>query len=148
MYRWSVQPVIWRALLQAFLNAVVTRPAALLIATPKIELYTNIITLTGANAWGDFTKATFAGYAQAAVTWADVGNLLGGDQVLGTQVNFAADTPIVTPETIRGYIVSDGAANVYMAENFAVPVPFATGGDYLDINVKMVVKASPQFASS
>lgn len=148
MYRSSIQPIIQQALLQALLACIGTRPAAQLIATPKIELFTNVYNFTGQDLYSAFTLATFHGYAAQTVTWQAVGNLLGGDQVLPTQVSFAATSGGSTTATVRGYILSDGAANVYMGENFQTPVAFVNPGDFLDMAIKLVLKQSPAFTSS
>jgi hypothetical protein len=148
MYRWSIQPTIFQALLDAMLGALNVRPAAALLVTPKIELYTNVVAINGQNTWASFTKPTFNGYAAQAVTWSAVGNLLNGDQVLPTMVNFGATAGGAIADTCRGYILSDGATVVYMAEQFQAPVAFATPGDFLDLAVKLVLKSAPMFASN
>lgn len=144
MYRRTLTPVINRAFATAMLNAGGTRPAAALLTTPKIELFSNNITPTPDTPWASFTAIAFTGYAQYAWVPEAVGNV-GADIGLPGSSHFAATATPSPSVTALGYILSDGAAVVYMAELFAQPVPFVLSGDYLDLDVIIPFILKPLF---
>jgi hypothetical protein len=146
VYYRSSNPTNEVALLDNLLLALNARPAAALLTTPKVELYTNNYSPTGTDAYASFTKAAFTGYAAAAITFDAVPvNLANGSQALIGSVVFQA-TNGVTPASVTGYILSDGAANVYMAESFPVPLAFVNPGDFLQVDLLYVLDLVPKIS--
>lgn len=89
-----------------------------------VHLFTNDITPTIDTVIGDFTEATFAGYAaSAAIVWSAVfRNALGQAQSVGDTKTF--ELTALPGETIYGYYVTVGGALRY-SERFEKPVPLA-----------------------
>ena len=134
MFVQSMMPQWTAILITAFLTALSTRPAAALIPTPTLELYSAHTNAPSPSMiYTDFTPCVFSGYAPDVVTLSGAVNL--GPQTLGALANgnfiATAASPFI-PDTAIGYMLSDGATTVYLAEDFASPVPFAAPGDFLD----------------
>jgi hypothetical protein len=136
MQRTTAQPVYEQALLDALVGALDVIPAGkLLSATPKVELFTNNYNPTGADTYAAFTKAAFTGYAPVSLVFSDGAvNLSNGDQARVANAPFVAGA-LSGAVTVYGYIISDGSANVYIAELFGVPVNFVNLGDYLSLDL-------------
>ena len=145
MYRISQSPVWQVAVLDALLAALNARPAGALFTTPKLDLYVNNYAPTGNDAFSAFTLATFHGYAEVTPVFNAPGNLQGNDQAVTSSGFFQATAGGITVATCYGYLLSDGAANVYFAEQFAVPVGFANPGDFLDLDLVLPLKLFPTF---
>jgi hypothetical protein len=134
----SVNPVMGVGLAEALLSTLSARPAAALLATPTLHLYTSGPTpITPQSVPGDFTEATFTGYA--AVT---LGTFLGpiilpGTEGYGLHVEGDYLAGAVTPpgQNIAGYWVDNGAGTFYYGETFAVPIPLAHAGDFISLDV-------------
>lgn len=143
MFKTTALLAITRALLDALLGSLGTRPAAALLTTPKIELYTARTAQPSINsAYADFTFANFSGYANAALVLSGPVNPGPNSAALIANANFIATTasPFV-PNTILGYAVTDGASVLYAAEEFTSPVPIASAGDFLDLNFLFILNS-------
>jgi hypothetical protein len=141
---WTTKVLQWTyAIVDALLGTLSTRPAAALLTTPKVDLYSAGPGLGPNMAYGAFTKCIYSGYASATLTPAGPVNLPGQVQGLLANALFTATvaSPFV-PDTAIGYFISDGAANVYAAELFTNPIPFASAGDFADLLVAMPLAAS------
>lgn len=147
MYRRTTAPVYSKALLDALLTAISARPAAALFDTPIVQLFTAGPPVTPTTDPTAYTEAAFNGYAAATPTFAAVGNLIGGDQGLPTQVHFAATSggPLGA-ETILGYLITGASDAFYLGEFFALPVPIAAIGDFLDLDVILPLLVRPAFS--
>jgi hypothetical protein len=133
----SVQPVISKPLAAALLAALDVRPAAPLLTTPKCHLFTaGPSPITPTNVIGDFTEATFAGYAAVVLGALSADINLPSGLGYGRQVDadFIGGAVVAPGETILGYWIDDGAAALYMAETFVVPIPIAIPGDFIGID--------------
>lgn len=121
------------------LGALSARPAAALLVTPTVHLFTaGPAPVTPFNVPGDFTEATFAGYTAVVLTLPLLGpvNLPSGDGVGAHQeADFLAGAIVLPGETILGYWIDDGATAMYYSEIFATPVPFVFPGDFLSLDV-------------
>lgn len=141
MYRQSVDPIISRTLATALLGCLGARPAAALLVTPTLHLFTAMTGLpTIDTVAGAFTEATFNGYAsQTPIGFGAPSVLLPSGQGLGNTSPgwfFAAGSGLVIPgETVLGYWIDDGAAAMYLIEVFDSPVPFAAFGDFLVLDL-------------
>jgi hypothetical protein len=138
---------VWqKSILDGMLGALSTVPAAVLMLTPKIELYNSNTIPKPTSVHGDFTLTTFSGYAAKAVTLTPPGNLTNLDQCVTSTASFTATTgtPFVS-DVVTGYMVTDGTATVYAAELFASPVPIAQPGDFLDLDLILPLLVMPQF---
>lgn len=136
MFVTSILPQWTAALLTALLAALTTRPAAALLATPTIELYSSRILAPNAQMdYANFTKCVFSGYAGDSVTLSGpvqlATNFLG---MLADAVFIATSASPFVPDTAVGYMLTDGAATVYLAEDFATPVGFAAPGAFLNLD--------------
>lgn len=146
MFFASLNPYLQVALVTAWLDALLTRPAAALLTTPQIDLYSAYTGPVGSEAvWADFTVCNFAGYA--AVT-GFTGGLAAtpSNNALAwrSTANFTASTGIVgSPQNAVGYLVSDGAANVYFYEPFPAPIPFVNPYDFVTLDALAGIQYRP-----
>lgn len=127
---------ITKALADALLACLGARPAGALLTTPTIELWSSQSGTIGPSMiYSQFTKCTFSGYAGAAITLVGPVNLDIKTQGLIGNVNFIATTasPFV-PDTVAGYMLSDGVSTVYGAEQFQTPVGIGSVGAFLDLS--------------
>lgn len=101
----------------------------------KVHLYQNNIAVRPDTILTDFTEADFDGYAaSAAVTWGTVATDSSGNAVVYGDAKTFLCTGSVTPNTVFGYYVTNGAGSTLeYAEAFATPVGFGNAGDNLVI---------------
>ncbi len=141
MFMRSVAPILRRELtVLAMLACLKTRPAAALLTTPTVHLFSAFSVAPNPDSIAaDFTEMTFSGYAAQALTLgAVIPNLPTGNGMgIHGEVDFTADSGIVLPgETALGYYVDEGAGvTLYMAELFATPFPFVVPFDQLSLDV-------------
>ena len=136
MFVASIMPQWTAVLIAAMMAALSTRPAAALLTTPTIELYSARILTPNQNMdYANFTKCIFSGYAPDTVSLTGPVNLatnfLG---LLADAVFIATSASPFVPDTAMGYMLSDGASNVYLAEDFITPVGFAGPGAFLNLD--------------
>ncbi len=135
-----------RPIAAALLAALSARPAAALLVTPFVHLYTaGPSPLTPLAVPGDFTEATFTGYAAVALPLPLLGPINGSNYMLGVheEVNFLAGAVVAPGENILGYWVDEaaaGGANLYYAETFDVPISITTAGDFISLDVVAMVQ--------
>jgi len=124
-------------LIADYLNALSTRPAAALLATPTCCLYTGAPVLTPGMALSVLTalEATFTGYAaQALGTLVGPVNLPNNVQGLIFNVTFLCTAS--PGQNITGYFIRDGGSTIlYAAEAFPTPIPLAASGDFLNLGL-------------
>lgn len=142
MFVTSVQPFYNRTLANALVAALSARPAAALLVTPFLKLFTASTANPSPNSVpGDFTEATFSGYAGVAITLPLIGPINLTPSVVGAhgEGNFTADAGITPPgQNILGYyVVDDNAAptKVYLSELFASPIAIVNPGDSISLDV-------------
>lgn len=106
----------------AQLLALTTTPGAFFGAI--VKLFQNDFTPSRAAVVGDFTEATYTGYAaSSAVTWAaPFIDPVAGPTVMSNLVAFPAGSPFVISNQIYGYYVVDGSGNLLFSERFGTPV--------------------------
>jgi len=130
-----------RPIAAALLNALSVVPGAALLATPFVHLYTAGPSPLGPLAVpGDFTEATFTGYAATALPLPLLGPINGANNFLGKheEVNFLAGAVVAPGENILGYWVDNaavGGVNLYFAETFATPIPIVNAGDFISLDL-------------
>jgi hypothetical protein len=90
----------------------------------KCRLYTNTIAPQPTSLPGDFTPATFDGYADISIAAWGTPHLLQNGQVAVAPATPLTFTPTgsTTPNTITGYILLDAAGALIQAENFVPPI--------------------------
>lgn len=95
-----------------------------------VHLFQNDYVPTRSTVEGDFTEATFTGYApSAAVPFAGpYYDPVLGPYLLGTLVTFTAGNPVTDTNIIYGYYVTSGiAGNPYaFGERFVTPIEVTT----------------------
>jgi hypothetical protein len=133
----SLVPWLQTTLLQALLGALQTRPAAALLTTPTVHLYTALSGQLGpAVDVSQFTEATFSGYAAVALSgFTGPVNVPSnqGQGIFGSS-EFTANSSITSPGQIAlGYWVDDGTSTIYLCESFETPVLFVNPGDFLNL---------------
>jgi len=103
------------------------------LETVEVELFQNDIVPTPATPIGDYTLADYDGYAAEAVTWlAPSVSDAGVPELIGTVGEFRP-TGSVTPNTVYGILLTDGAGGLLYAGRFdAAPLPM---GSTLDVVV-------------
>jgi hypothetical protein len=137
----SQNPVLARDVVDNLLAALSARPAAAELVTPFVHLFTagpNPITPTSVP--GDFTEATFDGYAPVALELPLLGpiNADANDRGVHNEADFVGGTVVTPGENILGYWIDDNATTptkLYAAEQFADPVPIVNDGDYISLDV-------------
>lgn len=136
MFYQTKQLTITRALGSALLASLLARPAAPLLTTPNLHLFSEPVELGPNMTLDQFTQADFPGYATVAV-----GALAGPVNTalttisLETALTFIAGT-ILVPQNTYGYYVTDTTnAILYAAESFPTAMPFTTSGDFLTVQL-------------
>jgi len=125
-----------RTLVNALLAALSARPAAALLVTPKVRLYSAGPALSPDSVVDDYTAVTATGVEDVALTITGVVNLDGNVQGAIGHVDFVATTadPFVE-DTAIGYILFDGTDAFYGGEQFASEVNFGQAGDFLGLDI-------------
>lgn len=97
----------------------------------KLHLYSAGPVLNARMAVGDFTEASYTGYAAATMTAGSVYfDAAGNGAVDWATVSFILSAALGTPATILGYYVTNTAGTVLLwAELFAVPKVLQNIGD-------------------
>lgn len=128
-----------QATIATMLAALSARPAAALLSTPTVHLFTGNPVINPQTVLATLTalEATFTGYAAAALpALAGPINLPGATYGMHGEVDFIGGGSFSTPNTITGYYVTDtGNTILYGAEMLTTPVAIAHTGDYLSIDV-------------
>lgn len=136
---WRTKRLVWeKGVTAAFLQALDTRPAAVLLAaTRAVNLYTEGAAPTPLSAFADFTPCDFSGYAPVVPDpMVAVVNLGGTDLGLVVSVVFTADGSIDANQSAKGYFLGDsGDEAFYAGEQFDVPFGFSNPGDFLQIDL-------------
>jgi len=133
--------VIARPIAAALLDALSARPAAALLVTPFVHLFTaGPSPITPDSLPADFTEATFAGYAAVAWTLPLLGPINVSSVNLGVHnaQNFLGGAVVPPGENILGYWVDEAAAggtDLYLAETFVSPIPIAFPGDFISLDI-------------
>jgi hypothetical protein len=146
----SKNPVYARAITASMLSALSAVPGAALLVTPFVHLFTagpSVILPTSVP--GDFTEATFVGYAPVALTLPLVGPIQidNADLARHNEVDFLAGAVVPPGENILGYWVDEaavGGATFYFGEVFETPVPIAALGDYISLDVAFPLRQNYQ----
>jgi hypothetical protein len=149
MFVQTRNPILSRALLDALLAALSTRPAAALLVTPFVHLFTagpSPITLDTVSA--DFTEAAFTGSAPGALALPLLGpiNIDASDLGAHNEVDFLCTAVTPPGETILGYWIDNSATTpteIYLSETFQTPVSIATPGDYISLDVIFPTRINP-----
>ncbi len=129
---------VWsRALVAAMLATLTARPAAALLTTPVVNLFTGVTVPSPNSAVADFTVATFHGYTAQSISPAGPVNL--SPEIIGLVDNviFIATSGGVIADTVTGYFLSDGATAYYGGERFLESVNFANVGDFLSLDAML-----------
>lgn len=136
MYWKTKKATYSRGLVGALLGALSAIPGAVLLATPKIVLWTDGPTITPDFDPAAYTAPTFNGYAPQAVTLSGVVNIGGSDQARLEGVDFIATSGGTISDTCNGYILVDTTLAIgYMIERFDTPISFGAVGDFLELDL-------------
>lgn len=132
-----------RALVTALLSAFAARPAAALLTTPKVLLFSAGPTPDADSTVDQFTPCIFTGYADATPTFTAPARIGEGTMGVVAPVEFISTSadPYVS-DTAIGYILYDGADAYYGGEQFAEAVPFGTAGVLLQLTVVLPLALS------
>lgn len=129
---------ISRALSAAMVGALSARPAAALLVTPTVKLFTALTgVISPVSTVSQFVEATFVGYAAAVLpALSAVINLPSGTGVgAHAEVDFLGGAVVFPGETIMGYWIDDGAGGFIAAELFDNVVTIVNLGDFLSLDV-------------
>jgi len=141
MFIQTRNPVYSRTLSEAILGALDVNPAAALIVTPFLHLFTvGPAPITPDSVIADFTECTFVGYAPVAVTFPLLGPIKLADFVIAVErsLMFVGGAIVPPGENALGYWVDDaavGGTNLYISEAFVGPAGFALPGDFLQLDL-------------
>jgi hypothetical protein len=151
MFVQSHSIVFGRPLAEDLLDALSARPAAALLVTPFVHLFTaGPAPITPFSLPADFTEATFVGYAAAAWTLPLLGAINVDSVTLGVhnEENFLAGAVVAPGEMILGYWVDEAAAGgviMYLAELFAAPIPIEVAGDFISLDIIAALRTALDF---
>ena len=97
-----------------------------------VHLYTNAHTPATTDVLGDYTEATFGGYAsQPFYPPVDGGVVANHVDITSNPLSFAA-TGAGLPQTVIGYYITDSGGTILKAaEEFPSPITFTNAGDTL-----------------
>lgn len=127
---------ITQVLATELLAALGTRPAGALMTTPSIELYTASSAPIGPGmSYGQFTVATFSGYAITALP--TLTSVLLDARTMGLIGNVTFTATVASPfvgDTIIGYMLTNGTGTLYGAEQFSTPVGIGMPGNFLSLD--------------
>jgi hypothetical protein len=148
MYAQSVAPTLSQVnVLEALLACLMTRPAAALLTTPTVHLFTAAPSpITPQSTIAEFTEATFTGYAAVVLTalLGPVNSPSGTCEAVFNNASFIAGA-LTSSQNILGYWVDDGATHWYMGEYFQGPIPIVNPGDFIDLAVMIGLAFIPQY---
>lgn len=115
-------------------------------ATLKLRLYQNNYTPVEGSVLGDFTEATFSGYAQATPLVAvDITGPDGTNRWTITWSQCSWTKNGATGNQIYGYYVLNAANQVLFAERFgAAPIDMTVNGNHLQLTPKLTMKSQFQ----
>jgi len=144
----SSQPTLSQAnLIDPLLAALSARPAAALLTTPTVHLFTaGPSPITPTQVPADFTEATFVGYAAAALT-PIVGPVITPSftcRAVFANVSFVAGA-VVGSQNVLGYWVDDASTHFYLGEFFPAPVQIVNPGDFIDLAVLIGLPFRPMY---
>lgn len=145
MYERTKNPVYSNEWTSLILNALLVNPAAALLITPKLRLFTAVAgTLSPTTLTADFTDATFDGYTEFAIAALDfpVNLPAGNGQGALVSKNWTAADPPAPAENIAGYYIVANSLFI-MGEVFEAPVPISVGGDFLSLDVILAIIQYP-----
>lgn len=111
-------------------------------AGAKVKLFSNNFTVIDATVLGDFTEATYTGYAAQTLAGGAVAgsNTAGRATASWTQQSYTCTGG--SSQTIYGYYIVDSTgAILYFAENFATPVVLSNGGAPLLLTPRLTNKS-------
>ena len=141
MFVQSISPFFNRLFLATWLDALQNDPAAALLTTPKVSLFTTI----GAPVNQDlqFTDIGFPlGTWWKDLALGDFGSWVVQNLGSGNGIQFVADADFTFsaadgPATVIGYVVTDGSVppQIYICELFENPIPLTTTGDAVNLDV-------------
>lgn len=133
----TTQNFTWaRAIVNDMLEALATRPAAVLFTTPTLVLYSDGPLPTPDSAVADYTTATASGVTATAVTLTGAVNMPGNVQAMIGHADFLSTTTATyTAATAVGYLLTNGTSAYYGGEQFQAPVNFGANGDVLSLDL-------------
>lgn len=124
-----------QTLIDALLASLGTRPAAALLATPTVHLYTGAHTPNPvADTAASFTEATFTGYTAQALTLGSTVNTGSNGRGKQGDVDFLCTTSGIFA-AITGAWIDDGTGPaIYGQVAFDTPIPISNAGDQLSLD--------------
>lgn len=104
----------------------------------KIGLFHNNVTPDPTSTYATFTKATFTGYADVALSWVAPVTVGGKATLVATAVSVFQCTVTGATDNIYGYFVwyepGGGLHKLLFAERFDTMQPITNAGDEIDIS--------------
>jgi hypothetical protein len=139
---------VWaRAIIADLLVALGTRPAAAILVTPHIDLYTNNYNPTPGDTFDTYTLPAFTGYAAVAITPTGPVNTGPNTQAMIANAVFTLTATTGGAATVYGIVMSDGAGNFQGAAKFPAPVNLVNPGDFVDVSVALPLFSIPTLAA-
>lgn len=102
----------------------------------KLGLYTNDFTPNANTVIGDFTVATFTGYAQVTITLFDAAYIdeNANAAIIGGLVQFAPASPYTVGESVYGWYLTTSTGALISGGRFPnAPVPMGVAGNYVQV---------------
>lgn len=152
MFITSRNPFLKRGISNDLLAAFSARPAAALLITPFVHLYTARTNAPSQDSVvADFTEAAFTGYAAVALALPLLGPINADTDHSGVhnEVDFVAGAVTPPGQSIMGYWIDEaasGGASLYAAEEFETPIPIAALGDYISLDVILALPWQEQIS--
>jgi len=101
----------------------------------QIALYQNDVSPSPELTWANLEEADFEGYVATAVVWEPTYQhpIAGVATKNGGRIDFHADDPLVTPQTIYGYYLKSGAGILAQVVRFDEPVAISDPEDLVSV---------------
>jgi len=146
MFITSRNPYLHRDIINALLDALSARPAAALLVTPFVHLYTARTAAPSQDSEvADFTEATFTGYAPVGpLAWTDEDLDKNKNPTLSADPATFVMTDNTVSESIAGYgLVDVTSGNTLVAvEQFASPVLLVYAGQGLEVTCTLKMSST------
>jgi hypothetical protein len=116
--------------------------------SPKLRLFSNNLTPGVANVVGDFTEATFGGYAAIDLSAMAAAAINGSDQGFKQLLaNSFTATGAGLPQTIYGWYITihniGGADKLFLCERFPAAQLVASSGDSVQFDLTVLDELGP-----
>jgi hypothetical protein len=140
---WQTKVFTWLAsMIEAFLTALTARPAAALLTTPTVVLFTAGPAPGESSDIADYTLGGSSGYEAVTPVFSPVLNFpTGAKGLLGSALFVGDNTDPFVSAVYIGFLVTNGSTTIYGGELFDEPIPIGKEGDWIEVDVVLPLNA-------